>query len=367
MAETAVRDLHDGSGYTCLRDGALLRVRFGSHLVEQIDPKLPDGERLWHYRISPNGKHLLFVSHKGGTPAAPCKVSIASYRDRFMKVNEVARHVSEDPQPPTEVKVYLHDLSEPMIENGTLSPVFTHKYSGPRDRAHARRVVARLAKIAFAVFQQSSAEVRVLTAELGAELKKGGKRPAKPAKVVHRFTHTGGPNTPSMMRPRFLADSRHLVLLTEVSGFRHLHVLDPLYESLDQATFGLRSLPHRPVEGPQIFLWTATKEHPSRLDVYRVDLPGGKMEALDGGRRRLRRRGHQSRRQGAVGQLRALRQSEGAGAGQGEREAGDADRLAPGSSAAADDGAAGILHLQEPPRSRHSRLSVQADQLGQGG
>jgi dipeptidyl aminopeptidase/acylaminoacyl peptidase len=280
--EAGVRYLPDGRGYTCLRDAALVRVTFGSDLHEQIDPKLSFGEKLWHYRISPDGKHLALVSHKGGTPEKPRKVSIASYRERFMKVNEVSRHVSEDPQPATELKVYLHDLSEPMIENGNLSPVFTHKYSGPRDILTQLEWSPDSRKLAFALFQQSTAEVRVLTAELAPDPKKGAKRAAaKPARVVHRFTHTGGPNTPSMMRPRFLDDSKRLVLLTEVSGFRHLHVLDPLYESLDQATFGRCEVyPVALSKDRKYFYVTATREHPSRLDVYRVDLAERKMERL---------------------------------------------------------------------------------------
>src|SRR5262245_20991673 len=123
--EFAVQYLPDGRGYTCLHERALLRVEFGSHLIEQIDPKLPDGETLSSYKISPDGKHLALTSRKGGGPfTGDRKVSIASYRDRFMKVNEVPRLVSDDPLPPVEMKVYLHDLSEPMIENGTLSAVF---------------------------------------------------------------------------------------------------------------------------------------------------------------------------------------------------------------------------------------------------
>ncbi|MBI1915917.1 MAG: DPP IV N-terminal domain-containing protein, partial [Planctomycetes bacterium] len=310
--EFAVQYLHDGRGYTCLREGSLLRVEFGSHLVEQIDPKLPDGERLGSYKISPDGKHLAFTTQKGRGPlGGDRKVSIASYRDRFMKVNEVSRHVSEDPLPAVEVKVYLHDLSEPMIENGTLSAVLTHKYTGPRDVLTGIDWSLDSRKIAFALFQQSSAEVQVLIAEIGAEKKaevvrKGvegfwdkllmgasgaekketaKREPAKPAKVVHRFTHTGGPNTPMMMQPRFLDDSRRLVLVTEQTGFRQLHILDPLYECIEQVTSGRYEVyPISMAKDRKSFYVAATKEHPSRRDVYRVDLVNRKMERLTAGK-----------------------------------------------------------------------------------
>src|SRR5690606_31548184 len=52
------------------------------------------------------------------------------------------------------------------------------------------------------------------------------------ARPVYRFLHNGGPNTPGLIRPIYLADSRRLVFLTELSGFRHLHILDPRYEFL---------------------------------------------------------------------------------------------------------------------------------------
>src|SRR5262249_3985614 len=309
--EFGVQYLHDGRGYTCLREGALLRVEFGSHLVEQIDPKLPEGERLGFYKISPDGKHLAFTTQKGRGPlGGDRKVNIASYRDRFMKVNEVSRHVSEDPLPAIEVKVYLHDLSEPMIENGALSAVLTHKYTGPRDVLTSIDWSPDSRKIAFGLFQQSSAEVQVLIAEIGAETKAqvarpgvgglldkvltpalGGDKqetakraPAKPAKVVYRFTHTGGPNTPMMMQPRFLDDSRRLALVTEQTGFRHLHILDPVYECIDQVTSGRYEVyPISMSKDRKTFYVAATKEHPSRRDVYRIDLIHRKMERLTAG------------------------------------------------------------------------------------
>ena len=52
------------------------------------------------------------------------------------------------------------------------------------------------------------------------------------ARIVYRFFHNGGPNTPRMIIPQYLADSKHMVFITEVSGFRQLHVLDPVYEQL---------------------------------------------------------------------------------------------------------------------------------------
>src|SRR5690606_6605643 len=62
------------------------------------------------------------------------------------------------------------------------------------------------------------------------------------ARVVYRFLHDGGPNTPRMIIPQYLADSRHMVFITELSGFRQLHVLDPVYERLEQLTRGMNEV-----------------------------------------------------------------------------------------------------------------------------
>src|SRR5262249_16456408 len=120
----SVQYLPDGKGFTYLVNvnNALMKVVFGSHVIEQLDPPLPPGESMNQYKLSPDGKHLLFLSYKYGPPAGPSrKVNIASYRERFMKVLEVMRMVSEDPLPQGEVTMYLHDLTDGLVENGTLA------------------------------------------------------------------------------------------------------------------------------------------------------------------------------------------------------------------------------------------------------
>jgi dipeptidyl aminopeptidase/acylaminoacyl peptidase len=280
----SVQYMHDGKGYTYLAgQGALMQVRFSSHLFEQIDPQVPDGNPMREYKISPDGKRLVFITYKYGQAPTPTrKVSIASYRDRFMRVHEVYRHVSEDPMPPGEVNVYLYDLGDSMIENGTVSPIFQDKITGPRDIISTPEWSLDSRRVAFAVYQQSTGQVRILQAEIAPEPKGGAKRDkAKPAKVVYKFLHSGGPNSPGMFHPRFLDDNRRLALITEVSGFRHLHVLDPLYESLDQVTFGRYEVyPIALSKDRKAFYVAATKEHSSCRDVYRVTLDDRKMVRL---------------------------------------------------------------------------------------
>jgi dipeptidyl aminopeptidase/acylaminoacyl peptidase len=316
-AEASVQWLPDGSGYTHLNEGALLKVTFGSERVQQIDPKLPAGETMSGYRLSDDGRFLVFLARKGAAPnpAAERKVAIATYRDRFAKVNEVSRQVSDDPFPEHEVFVYLFELPRDMVEDGEPGKIFTQKVTGPRDMIEVPEWSPDSRKVVFAAFDQATSQVRVLQAEIGPEPtatpandskpgpkpgekdatggatdQAGGKpaevaaapasRPTRkapePAQVVYRFLHDGGPTTPRMIDPQFLADSRHVLLLTEQSGFRHLHVLDPLYQSARQLTAGTYEVyPVALTKDKKTVFATATKEHPSRLDIYAIDVATG--------------------------------------------------------------------------------------------
>jgi len=101
------------------------------------------------------------------------------------------------------------------------------------------------------------------------------------AKEIFRFLHHGGPNTPRMMELYYLADNKRIVYLSEQTGFRHLHVLDPLYESFKPLTSGRFEV--YPIDISKDRKWVfvhATKEHPSQTDVYRVSTRNGKMIRL---------------------------------------------------------------------------------------
>lgn len=318
-SERGVAYLPNGLGYTYMVDDALMRVDFGSHLVQQLDPKLPPDERMISYELSPNGKRLAFVARKGkGRRGGDRKVKIAQYRKRFMEVREIPRHVSDDPFPPTETAVYLYDLTGAMREKSEPVEVFRHEVSGPRDVLRTPEWSPDSEKVTFSVFEQESGHVNVLigrlpvkeekktkegkkkrerkkdaagkrsgasdksVAEAKTSAKEKEKRPKKhPAKVVYRWLHDGGPMTPRLMQPKFLPDSRHIVFLSEQTGFRHLHRLDPVYESQFPLTQGhFEVYPIDITKDHRTMFVAATKEHPTRRDVYAVDLEKGSMRRL---------------------------------------------------------------------------------------
>ena len=165
--ERQVRFLPDGTGYTYLRGGALLRVSFGSHLIEQLDPRLAGGETMSGYAISPNGRRLVFLATKGASFwSAGRDVSIVNYRDRFARVTQVKRHMPDDPMPDYEWSIYLYELTDCLAEEATLKKVYAHKQSGPRDAVPVPSWAPDSSRVAFAVFEQSSGHVEILEAGL---------------------------------------------------------------------------------------------------------------------------------------------------------------------------------------------------------
>jgi dipeptidyl-peptidase-4 len=315
--EFDVQYLPDGSGYTYRRGGGLIRITFGSSLIEQIDPDLPGGESMSGYKISPDGTHLAFVTTKGGSFwNAGHTVNIVNYRSRFAQVRQVRRHMPDDPFPKVQWAVYVYNLDGHMTERGKLSRIHEFEQTGPRDVVMVPEWSPDSSRATFATFKQANDQVEILEARLPApdeedeataeetDAQNGSesaespqdengekaeddneepkeKKPVDKARVVYRFLHYGGPNTPRMMQPYYLADSNRIAFVCEISGFRHVHVLDPLYQQLDQITRGKYEVYPLDISDDHRWMFaTATKEDPAQLDIYRIDLVEGKMERI---------------------------------------------------------------------------------------
>ena len=295
QSERSAQYLPDGGGYTALLGDALVRVRFGDHFVDQLDPQLPDGMTMREYKISPDGERVAFVASNGSRGRDGGRtVDIATYNDRFMKVRTVPRTVSDDPVGKRTTAVFLHELPAPDREDGALVKVYERQTSGPRDVLRVPDWAPDSSRAVFAAFDQATEEVHVLEAlakapagDAEAEEEEAADAPeeSRPARVIQRFLHTGGPNTPRMIEPRYLADSRRVMLITEQTGFRHLHVLDPVYETLEPVTRGRFEV--YPLGAPEdrSCAWVAaTREDSACQDIYRVDLDTAEMTRLTGRR-----------------------------------------------------------------------------------
>ncbi len=348
--ESDVQYLPDASGFTYLRNNALFRVTFGSSEIVQLDPELKDGERMVGYRISPDQKRLVFLATRGAASSPDAggrTVTIVNYRDRFAKAVDVPRHMPDDPWPESYSSVYLYDLAKHQSEDGQLERVFTKRVSGPRDVIRVPEWSPDSSRVAFAAFEQSTGQVKILEAGFVAESDKdkkekdkdkekdGAKKdgegaekspdqspdqspyqsadadpqdqkvgdakkqeekkptdakkadPDKPefkienAKVVYQFLHAGGPNTPGMIAPLYLPDSRRMVFITELSGFRQLHLLDPRYEELTQLTQGKCEVyPFHQSADYRTLFYTSTEVDPTQDHIFAIDLESKQAKRL---------------------------------------------------------------------------------------
>ncbi len=319
--ERGVQYLPDGSGYTFMRGGALIRVTFDDHKLLQLDPELEDGEQMSSYAISPDQKRVVFMARKGASSFAQGRqVTIVNYRDRFARATQVRRHMPDDPFPESYTSVYLYDLEGHETEEGTLKKVFSRRLSGPRDTMRVPNWSGDSSRVAFAAYDQASGHVKVMeagfedeeeeedstaegaeSAEEEGELGQEGEEEIEEAgedgegdgeegeadfsifdaRVVYQFLHYGGPTTPGMVDPIYLPDSRRMAFITELSGFRQLHMLDPVYEQLTQLTEGqFEVYPFDLSEDHSTLYVTATKVDPNQEHPYAVNLETGEMTAL---------------------------------------------------------------------------------------
>ncbi|MCC9600297.1 prolyl oligopeptidase family serine peptidase [Stieleria sp. JC731] len=322
--ESQVEFLPDGSGYTVRRDDTVIQTKFGEHLVHQLTPSLPSGENLNRYALSHDGKRIALISRTNSRGESR-KVDIIRYRDRFAESDSISRTVSDDKVEPETVRVYLYEFEDLDTEDAPLLKVFEEKIDEPRDIISEPRWSLDNQKVTFCFFDQKNSDVQIRLAtwpteeELEEGLKEATKKREKEfqkdmreakekdeedatpgrrgprggrtkapelvehlAKTAFQFKHYGGPNTPSMVSPDFAQDSRHIVFVSELSGFRHIHVLDPLYESVRQLTEGrFEVYPIRFSEDRKRLFVTATKDSPARQMVYVLDMDSGELTRLN--------------------------------------------------------------------------------------
>ncbi len=321
--ESRVGWLPDGSGYGYEQDGEVHVVRFGSHLRLELDPRLERDESVIGFSFDPTGRRIALTVRKGERGNGDGRrVKIARYTERFVEVREVPRTVSDDPKPDGKIRVYMLSLDGHLGEGAKLVRCHEHEVTGPRDVLSTPQWSPDGERLTFASFTQDTDKLAVFEAtwpkeddgeedeneededdddddDEGEEAEE--KKPAKdsddgedasrgkvedhPAKLVYEWLHFGGPNTPRMIEPDYLADGREIVFLSEQSGYRHLHVLDPRYQSVRQLTSGpfeVYPLGFDDADDRSVIWATTTCEHPSRSTIVRIDPKTGAMTRIEG-------------------------------------------------------------------------------------
>lgn len=290
--ESCIRYLPDGSGYTYVADDVVRKVVFGNHLVEQINPSLGSGLEMSSYSLSPNGERLV-ITGRSPRPSAGRTVDYIRYRDRFAQASSVSRTVSDDKTQPQDVAVFLYDLTKSGIEEAEPIEVFRTKIDDPRDVISSPNWSPDSSRITFCFFDQTKDEVQILESIFpeakqddgekkdDKETDKSALKKDQAATVVYQFQHFGGPNTPRMVDPEYVWDSRQIVFVSEQSGFRHVHLLDPLYQSVKQLTSGRYEVYPKSLSKDHRRLFvTATKDSSAREMVYSINLKNGRLDRL---------------------------------------------------------------------------------------
>ena len=297
----------DGQGIIFSQGDTIYRLAEDSRVLEQINPRLPSGMNLTNHEISPDGKRLVMVARSGERFSGSRTVDIIRYRDRFAKSDSVRRTVSDDEVKPQQVKVFLFDLDQADEEQSPLIEVFSETIDEPRDIISTPKWSLDSEQITFCFYNQKDDEVQIRHARFpdsdelatgkqnksnekaeDGEPGNGRSRNSSAPQVLqfdstvpYRFKHYGGPNTPRMVSPDFAADNKHIVFVSEQSGFRHVHLLDPLYESVRQLTNGhFEVYPMRFSDDHKFLFVTATKESAARSMVYALEIESGELRSL---------------------------------------------------------------------------------------
>ncbi|HRK21071.1 MAG TPA: prolyl oligopeptidase family serine peptidase [Fimbriimonadaceae bacterium] len=268
--ETQVEWLPDDSGFTFLRGEGVYRVKFDSPMVEQLNPKMPDGVRFGGYFLSPDGNRIAIFGSKAGPPVR--QVDWIVYRERFAEARKTSRGVSDDDFS-GESMLYTFNIAEDAKGDG--KPFEVWKWAGGEEwqetSVNDKPWSPDSKRLTFASWKRDKKELFIHVIDLE----------AKKNDIVWKTTSDGEHRTPSLAAPFFTPDGKQIVLLTDLSGWRHAHVLDPAAGGARQLTQG--SFECYPLEmskdGKSLFV-RATKEHPSRQDIYRVDFSSGAMSKL---------------------------------------------------------------------------------------
>lgn len=269
-AETQVEWLPDDSGYIFRRGSNVFRMKFDSAFVDQLNPDLPAGVQFNGYNLSPDAKRMAIFASRPGQPAR--QVDYITYRDRFATAQKTSRGVSEDDFS-GESLVYIFNVDENETLDG--KPTEVWKWSGGEEwqeiSLSSKPWSPDSKRLVFGSWKRDKKELFIHVAD--AEAKK--------VDVVYKTTSDGEHGTPGMADPMFTPDGQQIVLLLDTSGFRHAHVLDPKIGGARQLTQG--NYEAYPVgispDGKTVFV-RASKEHPSRMDLYAVDFESGAMRRL---------------------------------------------------------------------------------------
>jgi dipeptidyl aminopeptidase/acylaminoacyl peptidase len=276
----------DDAGFIYTDETRVLRGRFDQAGVQVVNRELihPDDEqkkyKIADTAISEDGRWMSLVAKAplktaDDKPAPPPKqVEIMNYSERWATAKKVNREVSDDKRNMQPLALYIRQLpAGPEAPRKQPAPVFTHAggdvWFEMSDVAWARDG----SRYAFTTWEREKELLRVYIG--------GADETAKPELVLERRGDVGH-EVVNVLKPRFTPDGKTLVLVLDEAGWRQPH-------AIDVATKALRPLLTGAFEAHQIAGFTADSRamfvlansgDAAAMNVFRVDLAGGAMQAL---------------------------------------------------------------------------------------
>lgn len=258
----------DDTGFYYRRGAGIYYSLFTSPMVRQLNPELPNNMSPGNMQLSPDGKWLMIQASR--STGQNRTVDYIVYRGRFAESRTVNRGVADD-EFRTESFLWLYNLEEdPAFNpqgNGRLWELW--RWPGGREWQQVSLNSNPWSEdgnyFVYATWRRDARELEIKVADLE----------SREIIDLYKSTSEGEHNTPGIARPFFLADNR-VVAMLDLSGFRHAHVLSMLTEGADQVTRGnFETYPLAAMKDGQSILVMSHREHPSRMDLYRVSVEDG--------------------------------------------------------------------------------------------
>lgn len=280
----------DDAGFVYLDETRVLRARFAQAGVQVLNRELIHGDdepkryRIDQTVISEDGRWMSLLARAplnppgaDGKPVpAPAakQVEIMSYSERFATAKKVNREVSDDKRNERPLALYIRAVpagAEAPRKQPT--PVFTQPGGDVWFEMSEVAWARDGSRYAFATWEREKELLRVY---LG-----NADETAKPQVILERRGDVGH-EVVNVLQPRFTPDGKRLVLVLDETGWRQpyaINLADQSLRPLIQGEFEAHQVLGFTPDSRAMFV-LANKDDAASMNVYRVDLASGTLQAL---------------------------------------------------------------------------------------